>query len=365
MFKLILTVFFSLILIFLLPVVIFATSHDDRVKTFTCDSVKNFSATPMQGTTKTTFRISGQIVNCKIGSGLSRIAVYSHLSGSKPFDVSVDSLNTNGEFIVTGTFSSQGRWELAVRRDVQNIPVDNKIIIAINPEPGSPTATPQSRSSTDCIDLPGNFNAPCFPGLKAGFKDLGSFVTNFMDLVLALVGLLAFLMLVYGALRYIFAGGDKQGLQSARQRMIYAIIGLIVVALAFALTQFIEQVLAPNKSSPISIYNLQFTIINEAYAQTVKSPLAEKYDFGGYQNLGHFISTLLPTIFSIAALGVVFYFLLGAFKWLSSGGNKEGISSARGMITHSIIGFFLLMMIFLIMQFLPEFLGINLNIFAP
>ena len=358
MLKLILTAFFSLTPIFLLPVVIFASNHDDREKTFTCDSVKNFSASPIQGTIKTQFRISGRIENCKIGSGLSRVAVYSYLSGNKTFDVSIDSLGTNGEFVVTGTFPGQGRWELAVRRDVQNIPVDNKIIISINPESGPTTTVPQSKSATDCIDLPGNFNAPCFPGLKADFRDLGSLVTNFMDLVLALVGLLAFLMLLYGALRYIFAGGDKQGLQSARQRMIYAIVGLIVVALAFALTQFIEQVLAPSKPSPLSL-------VTTAYAQTVKTPLAEKYDFGGYQNLGHFISSLLPTIFSIAALGVVFYFLLGAFKWLSSGGNKEGISSARGMITHSIIGFFLLMMIFLIMQFLPEFLGINLNIFAP
>lgn len=190
------------------------------------------------------------------------------------------------------------------------------------------------------------------------FGTLGGLITSFMDLIFALVGFLAFLMLLYGALRYIFAGGDKQGLQAARNRMIYAIVGLIVVAVAFAVAQFLEQILAPRNASPISF-------VTPAYAQTTKTPLADKYDFGEYTTIGSFISNLLPTIFSIAAAGVVFYFLFGAFKWLASGGNKEGISSGRNMITHSIIGFFLLMMIFLIMQFLPNFLGINLNIFAP
>jgi hypothetical protein len=205
----------------------------------------------------------------------------------------------------------------------------------------------------------------------AEFGTLGGLITSFMDLAFALVGFLAFIMLLYGALRYIFAGGDKQGLQAARQRMIYAIIGLIVVALAFAVAQFLEQVLAPSKSSPISIYNLQFTIYNEAHAAgpsplptpTKKTSLGGVYDFGGYQNLGDFISKMLPTIFSIAAAGVVFYFLFGAFKWLASGGNKEGIASGRSMITHAVVGFFLLMMVFLLYQYLIPALGFNFSIF--
>lgn len=189
------------------------------------------------------------------------------------------------------------------------------------------------------------------------FTNLGSLVGGFLDLFLILAAFLAFIMLLYGALCYIFAGGDKQGIAAARQRMIYAIVGLIVVAVAYLAAQFIEQILVPSKPSPLSL-------VQTVYAQNSRTSLSNQYDFGWYQSLGQFVSQLLPTLFSIAALGVVFYFLFGAFKYLTAAGNKEAVSSARGMITHSIVGFIILMMVFLVMQFLPNFLGIDLNIFA-
>ena len=68
--------------------------------------------------------------------------------------------------------------------------------------------------------------------------------------------------------------------------------------------------------------------------------------------MGQATSRLVIPVFSIAAAAVVIYFLLGAFKYLSSGGNKEAVAGARGMITHAIIGFLILMFAFLILQFL-------------
>ncbi|EKD84924.1 MAG: hypothetical protein ACD_38C00139G0016 [uncultured bacterium] len=76
------------------------------------------------------------------------------------------------------------------------------------------------------------------------------------------------------------------------------------------------------------------------------------FGFGDITSLGQATSRLVIPVFSIAAAAVVIYFLLGAFKYLSSGGNKEAVAGARGMITHAIIGFLILMFAFLILQFL-------------
>ena len=87
--------------------------------------------------------------------------------------------------------------------------------------------------------------------------------------------------------------------------------------------------------------------------------LKTEYGFGKFTSLGEALGTLVGPAFTIAAVAVVIYFLIGALKYLLSAGDKNATSSAREMITHAIIGFVLLMMLFLILQFVPEFLGLT------
>lgn len=89
-------------------------------------------------------------------------------------------------------------------------------------------------------------------------------------------------------------------------------------------------------------------------------PIGDCFGFGQFGSLGDIVSKLVPVMFSVAAVGVVIYFLLGAFKFLMSGGNKEAVAEGRNMITHSIIGFVILIFVFLILQFLlSALLGIT------
>ena len=68
--------------------------------------------------------------------------------------------------------------------------------------------------------------------------------------------------------------------------------------------------------------------------------------------MGQGTSLLIPGIFSFAFFLVIFYFLLGGFKYLKAGGNKEEVEGGRQMINHAIIGFIILMLAFFILQFL-------------
>ncbi len=56
-------------------------------------------------------------------------------------------------------------------------------------------------------------------------------------------------------------------------------------------------------------------------------------------------------IFSIATFLVILYFLLGAFRYLKAGENKEEVEAAKKMITQGIVGFIILMFSFLVLQF--------------
>lgn len=83
-------------------------------------------------------------------------------------------------------------------------------------------------------------------------------------------------------------------------------------------------------------------------------PIKQHYGFGRFESLGDATNLLVMPAFFIASTAVVIYFLVGAFKLIVSHGDKAEVASARGMITHAIIGFILLIFMFLIFEFLPQ-----------
>ena len=92
-------------------------------------------------------------------------------------------------------------------------------------------------------------------------------------------------------------------------------------------------------------------------------PIGDHFGFGDITSLGEGTSKLAAPMFSLAAVIVVIYFLMGAFKFLKAGGSKEEVAGARAMIIHAIWGFVILMFCFLVLQFLLSGLfGIRFSI---
>lgn len=63
--------------------------------------------------------------------------------------------------------------------------------------------------------------------------------SNIVKAALEFVGAVAVILLVYAGIRFITSGGDPKQVQSARQIITYAIIGLIVVLCSFGIIFFI------------------------------------------------------------------------------------------------------------------------------
>ena len=70
------------------------------------------------------------------------------------------------------------------------------------------------------------------------FGDTGVFkqVTN---TILYIVGIIAVIMLIIGGIRYVVSGGDSKKVTDAKNTVLYAIIGLVVCILAFAIVNFV------------------------------------------------------------------------------------------------------------------------------
>lgn len=83
--------------------------------------------------------------------------------------------------------------------------------------------------------------------------------------------------------------------------------------------------------------------------------IGKEFGYGWITSLGEGTNKLVIPLFSVASFLVILYFLLGAFKFLKAGGNKEEVEGARQMITHAIVGFIILMFAFFILQYIPQF----------
>jgi uncharacterized membrane protein len=86
------------------------------------------------------------------------------------------------------------------------------------------------------------------------FGDRGVFkqVTN---TVLYIVGIIAVVMLIVGGIKYLLSGGDSKKVTDAKNTVLYAIIGLVVCFLSFAIVNFVISAL-PSSSKLGSLVTL-------------------------------------------------------------------------------------------------------------
>lgn len=71
---------------------------------------------------------------------------------------------------------------------------------------------------------------------SANLTSTFKFIVNVFSVI---VGVIAVVMIIWGGLRYITSGGDSGKITSAKNTIIYAVIGLVVVALAQFIVQFV------------------------------------------------------------------------------------------------------------------------------
>lgn len=75
---------------------------------------------------------------------------------------------------------------------------------------------------------------------------------------------------------------------------------------------------------------------------------------------GELIASALQIVFIAAALAVLIYLVIGAFKWITSGGDKDAIGKARGSIVNALIGLFILALAFFITVLFGQIVGIDI-----
>ena len=64
-------------------------------------------------------------------------------------------------------------------------------------------------------------------------------VRNITNVLLLIIGIVSVIMIIIGGIRYAVSGGDEKGVSGAKDTILYAVIGLIVAVLAYAIVNFV------------------------------------------------------------------------------------------------------------------------------
>lgn len=70
--------------------------------------------------------------------------------------------------------------------------------------------------------------------------DVGRLISGLIGIAMLLAALAVFIYLIWGGFEWITSGGDKAGVENARNKITAALIGLVIVASAWAIMRLVE-----------------------------------------------------------------------------------------------------------------------------
>jgi hypothetical protein len=79
----------------------------------------------------------------------------------------------------------------------------------------------------------------------AGDTALTTEIGDIVNLMLYLAGAIAVIVIIYGGIRYVTSTGDAARVKAAKDTIMYAVVGLIVALLAYAIVNFVVNNIKP------------------------------------------------------------------------------------------------------------------------
>ena len=72
-----------------------------------------------------------------------------------------------------------------------------------------------------------------------GKSDLQRITQNVINIFSLIVGVISVIMIIVGGLKYVTSGGDSGNITGAKNTILYALIGLVIVALSQIIVRFV------------------------------------------------------------------------------------------------------------------------------
>ena len=103
----------------------------------------------------------------------------------------------------------------------------------------------------------------------------------------------------------------------------------------------------------------KFLFVPIVYATFNLSPQDEFNNLSGF-DMVDIIPAALRIVLIIAAVACLFFLLTGGIKWITSGGDKAQLESARGTVTAALVGLFIVFVAWAVLKLVGYFFGVNI-----
>lgn len=109
----------------------------------------------------------------------------------------------------------------------------------------TPLAMPALAHAQIAENLCAGVNLSTDPNSTCGANDtdaktkIGGILTTIINIFSLIVGFVSVIMIIVGGLKYITSSGDSGNISSAKNTIIYALVGLAIVALAQFIVRFV------------------------------------------------------------------------------------------------------------------------------
>jgi len=100
-------------------------------------------------------------------------------------------------------------------------------------------ATTQEEIQCGACNASGTAQAACANAPTTAANNISSTLENVINIASLIAGALAVIMLIIGGIRYASSSGNEQAIAGAKRTIIYALIGLVIVAMAQVVVHFV------------------------------------------------------------------------------------------------------------------------------
>ena len=115
-------------------------------------------------------------------------------------------------------------------------------------------------------------------------------------------------------------------------------------------------------ASSTTAFAMVLSMVKSAYAQAATLPT--RGGAYGFSSIDSAIRSVVNLVFFFALVLVLIYLLWGGIQWITAGGDKSGLDSARGKITGAVVGIIIVSVAFAVYQLMLTFIGSTGNVFV-
>ena len=194
------------------------------------------------------------------------------------------------------------------------------------------------------MDLAAGLGAKVLGGVDTTAREAGLLTTaqptqiagNIINVILGLSGIILVIILVYAGILYLTSQGGEEKIKEAKTLIKRAVIGIVIIAAAYAISIFIVSQLSqafagffeptPAYASVDPLKDLNTAASNAGFGTVAENTPSSV--------IARFINAILGLV------GILFLVILvyGGVLYLTSGGQEEKIKQAKKMLVSAIIG---------------------------